>query len=157
MTVLTSNTSILNKILTNFQIMTKVASFSIRAFSSTLKLITCFYLTFIMRVRASLALTTFSMDKFLTYSIGRQLLIIICLNCIRTHFRRITHSLIELVEIILILIITCCLLFILRCLVVLKIAVIRVHPFLIFIRDYQTIIVLTSQIIFKKCSPDCKP
>lgn len=70
MTVLTSYTSILNKILTNFQIMAKVASFSIRALSSTLKLITCFYFTFIMGVGAGLALTTFAVYEFLADSIG---------------------------------------------------------------------------------------
>ena len=66
----TSITSILNKILTNFQIMTKVASLTIGALASTLELLTCFYFAFVMGMRACLALSTFSMNEFFTDSIS---------------------------------------------------------------------------------------
>ena len=71
--VLSSATSILNKILTNFQIMTEVAPLTIRAFPSCFKLFTSFDFAFVMGVRTGLALTTLPMDELFADTIVSKL------------------------------------------------------------------------------------
>lgn len=72
-TMLTSVALVLDKVLTNFQIMTEITSLPIWALTLTLILLTSFYLTLVMRVGACLSLPALPMDELLAHSIRSQL------------------------------------------------------------------------------------
>lgn len=62
-------TFFLDKLRTNFQIMTKIASLSIWTEITMFKFLTCFNFRFIMWMWTTLALLTFTMNEFFTYTV----------------------------------------------------------------------------------------
>lgn len=69
-TVLALVTPLFDKIFADLQIVTEIASLTIRTFSLTLILFTSLYFALVMRVRTSFSLSALPMDEFLAYPIG---------------------------------------------------------------------------------------
>lgn len=74
--MITSFTFFLYKVQTYFKVMTKIAPLAIRTKIVILEFLASFYFRFIVGVDTAISLLAFSMDKFLTYPISRQLWII---------------------------------------------------------------------------------
>jgi hypothetical protein len=65
-----------HKIRTNFEVMTEIAFVSVPTSAHTLEFITRFYFAFVVRMRAVVRQPALSVDKFLTDSIGGELIMV---------------------------------------------------------------------------------